>query len=130
VRRQFKLPEEDELCLDARGLSWETFVEQQVQWVVVYKYPIPLGYTCTFATLALRIPPSYPTEQIDMVYFDPHLSLANSRAINALTPHPLDGKQFQQWSRHRTAQNPWRPGEDNICSHLLQVDTWLTREVR
>lgn len=130
MRRQFRLSEEDEMCLDALGLPWETIIDQQVQWVLVQNYPIPDGYNRNTATAAVRIPPNYPTEQIDMVYFEPQLSLASGRAINALTPHTLDGRQFQQWSRHRTGQNPWRPGEDNICTHLLQADTWLKREVR
>jgi hypothetical protein len=42
----------------------------------------------------------------------------------------LDGKQFQQWSRHRTGANPWRPGLDNVCTHLLLVNSWLEKELR
>jgi hypothetical protein len=65
-----------------------------------------------------------------MVYFLPGLALTNGKAIRALTPLMIDGTEYQQWSRHRTPQNPWRAGLDNICTHLLQVDSWLERELK
>jgi hypothetical protein len=130
MRRQFHLGEEDEECLAARGLAWEAIVENNTKWIIVHGYPLPDGYNHRTADAALRIPPSYPDDQIDMVYFLPGLALTSGKAINALTPLALDGKQYQQWSRHRTPANPWRPGLDNICTHLLQVDSWLERELK
>lgn len=129
MRRQFQLTEEDEDCLTARGLTWETVVENNTKWLIVHEYPIPEGYNHREADAALRVSPSYPDDQIDMVYFSPALALVNGKAIKQLSPHTLDGKQYQQWSRHRTAENPWRPGLDNACTHLLQVDSWLEREL-
>lgn len=129
MRRQFQLPEEDEAGLNARGLLWETAIENNAKLLILPKYPIPGGYNVREAGAALRIPPSYPDDQIDMAYFFPALALANGKPIGQLTMQPLDGKQYQQWSRHRTQQNPWRPGLDNICTHLLQVDSWLEREL-
>ena len=35
----------------------------------------------------------------------------------------LDGKTFQRWSRHRPGDEPWRPGVDNLETHLV-----LTRD--
>lgn len=130
MRRGFQLTEEDEECLAARGLAWETVVEANTKWCIIPGYKIPNGYNHGAVDVALRIPPSYPDDQIDMVYFHPALSLTNGKAIKALTAHALDGKQYQQWSRHRTAANPWRPGLDNVCTHLMQVDTWLQRELK
>jgi hypothetical protein len=128
VRRQFRLPEGDEEALEACGLPWETILEGGSRWLLVRDFPIPQGYAHRTATAALRIPPSYPDDQIDMVYFDPPLALASGRPIGALSLTTIDGKSFQQWSRHRTGANPWRPGLDDVCTHLLQVETWLTRE--
>jgi hypothetical protein len=130
MRRQFQLTEEDEECLKARGLAWETAVENNTKWLIIPEYPIPDGYNFRAASAALRIPPSYPDDQIDMVYFFPALALATGKAIKQLTLHRIDGKQYQQWSRHRTPQNPWRAGLDNACTHLLQVDSWLARELK
>jgi hypothetical protein len=130
MRREFQLAEEEEQYLAARGLAWETVIQNSAKWLILHEYPIPEGYNHRAAEAALRIPPSYPDDQIDMVYFFPSLALVNGKAIRQLTPLALDGKQYQQWSRHRTGANPWRPGLDNICTHLLQVDSWLERELK
>lgn len=130
MRREFAFAEEDVDCLTAMGLAWETFVDGGAKWLILRSYPIPKGYNVSLADTALRIPPSYPDDQIDMAYFCPALTLVSGRPIGALTPFALEGKQYQQWSRHRTGANPWRPGLDNIGTHLLQVDSWLQRELR
>jgi hypothetical protein len=130
MRRAFQLAEEDEECLAALGLKWEAIIENGTKWLVFPEYPIPEGYNHRVAAAALRIKPSYPDDDIDMVYFHPALALTSGKGIGQLTPHALDGKQYQQWSRHRTAANPWRPGLDNACTHLLQVNSWLERELK
>lgn len=129
-RRQFRLPEHDEAALRRYGLEWETIVEDKSQWLILHDRPIVPGYTVSKAATALLIPPTYPDTQIDMAYFSPDLTRADRRPIKALTPRKLDGRMWQQWSRHRTKENPWRPGEDDIDSHLMLVDHWLQREVK
>ena len=129
MRKAFQLPEEDEECLAARGHPWEAIGEGDAKWLILPDYKIPTGYNVTSATAALRIPASYPDVQIDMVYFRPSLMLTTGRPIANLSTLQIDGKEYQQWSRHRTGENPWRPGVDNVCTHLLQVDTWLKREL-
>jgi Prokaryotic E2 family E len=130
MRRAFQLAEEDEECLVALGLKWEAIIENGTKWLVFPEYPIPEGYNHRVAAAALRIKPSYPDDDIDMVYFHPALALTSGKGIRQLSPLALDGKQYQQWSRHRTAANPWRPGLDNVCTHLLQVNNWLERELK
>ena len=129
MRREFSLGEEDEDCLKSSGLVWETIVEGGAKWLILRNHRIPDGYNLTEADVALRIPPSYPDAQIDMAYFHPALALTSGRSIQALTPLVIEKKQYQQWSRHRTSANPWRPGLDNDYTHLLQVNTWLDREL-
>lgn len=129
MRREFTLGEDDQDYLASIGLTWEAIIEGNTKWLILRSFSIPAGYNIAVADTALRIPPSYPDDQIDMVYFHPALALVSGRTIRALTPHPLEGKQYQQWSRHRTAANPWRPGLDNIGTHVLQVETWLHREL-
>jgi hypothetical protein len=130
MRRQFELGEEDIDGLAARGFTWETIIEAKTKWLIVNDYPIPDGYNHRKASVALRIPPSYPDDQIDMAYFFPALALVSGKQIIKVTAHSLDGKEFQQWSRHRTEANPWRKGLDSICTHLLQVDSWMERALR
>jgi hypothetical protein len=129
MRRQFVLPEQDREFLDARGLPWETVRDASAQWLLIHDFPVPARYNCEKVIAALMIMPGYPDAQIDMVYFYPPLSRISGRAINTISDQPLDCKIFQRWSRHRTGLNPWRPGEDDISTHLLLVEEWLEREL-
>lgn len=128
VRRQFDLPAFDTQYLATTGLEWEAVVESAGRWLLLHDRPVPSGYNVQSACVALQIPPGYPDAQIDMVYFFPALSRKDGQAIGALSDQALDGKMFQRWSRHRTPSAPWRPGEDDVSSHLVLVDDWLERE--
>ncbi|MGE0400228.1 MAG: E2/UBC family protein [Kofleriaceae bacterium] len=131
-RRQFEVPEEDRDFLENRlGLEWEAVREGDVRRVVVLKYAVPDGYNVTEADLFLRLDAGYPDSQIDMVFFNPVLGLKSGRRIGATDGRQeFDGRSWQQWSRHRTPQNPWVPGVDNIERHMLLVREWLDREPR
>lgn len=129
MRREFRLPESDEEYLNVSYHQWETIIEAGTRWLIIHVYQIPGGYNVSTASAAIVVTPSYPDAELDMVYFHPYLELVGGRTINALSPHPLDGKQWQRWSRHRTAQNPWRPGVDDISTHLSLIDDWLVREL-
>lgn len=128
MRRQFALPEADEKFLDSLGLPWETVIFNTAQWLILHSYRVPSGYNYTQVFLAVRISPGYPDTQLDMVYFSPSLARADGKVIGALSTLPLDGKIYQQWSRHRTGANPWRPGEDDLSTHMELVRHWLERE--
>lgn len=130
MRRQFALPEADETFLESLGLPWEAIIENGVRWLLLHDYPVPAGYNHARVMVAIRIETGYPEAQLDMVYFYPALARLDAVAIGALSPQPLDGKMFQRWSRHRSGANPWRPGEDDLSSHLALVDDWLEREFR
>ena len=125
LRRQFALPPEDVESLDASGLPWEAIVDNGVQWVLVHSWPIPPGYEVETAAVAVRIVPGYPTAQLDMVYLHPGLVRTDKKTIAALTPFTVDGRTFQQWSRHYTAQNPWRPDLDSVTTHLHAAEEWI-----
>lgn len=130
MRRQFDLPEEDVEHLEARGLPWEALAEGGLRWVIVHGLPLPDGYTQAAADVAIQITPGYPTAQLDMAYFYPPMARQDGRPIGALTTCHIDGKVWQRWSRHRTGENPWRPGVDDLGAHLRLVEYWLEREFR
>lgn len=130
MRRQFALPEQDVDFLTALGLLWEALLEGNTKWLIIYDYPVPDGYNVTIVTVALMIQPGYPVVQIDMAYFFPHLQLKCQKGIGAITFQPIDGKIFQRWSRHRTPANPWRPGVDDLSTHLAAMVGWIERETR
>jgi hypothetical protein len=130
MRRQFSLPEADETFLDSLGLLWEAIIANGVRWLLLHGYPVPPGYNHNSVIVAIRIETGYPEAQLDMVYFYPPLVRLDGVAIGALSTQSLDGKTFQRWSRHRTGVNPWRPGEDDLSTHLALVNDWLEREFR
>src|SRR5689334_16896076 len=110
MRRDFILPEEDVEFLDASGHSWMTIQDGNGQWVIIKDYPVPEGYKKDRVDIALKIDAGYPVSQIDMVYFNPDLVRLDGNAIAALASQSINGEQWQRWSRHRTGENPWRPG--------------------
>jgi len=128
MRRDFSLPEEDTDFLTNLSLQWEA-VRNGGDWVIIHNYPVPPGYNTNTVTAALKIDAGYPVSQIDMVYFYPHLQLTSTKTIGALAATPIDGKSYQRWSRHRTGENPWRPGLDNISTHIQMINFWLEREL-
>ena len=129
-RRSFKLPREDEEFLSSAFEFWEAIVDANTQWVIIERFSLPAGYNVGEATVALRIAPTYPDVQIDMVYFDPALSRTDGKTIGGLTPINIDGRSWQQWSRHRVGNDAWRPEIDDIQTHLLYVTAFLEGELR
>lgn len=125
---EFRLPAADEQYLASLNLPWETRLHANNRWLLLHDWRLPTGYTQGTVTLALRIPANYADCQIDMVYFRVPINRLDGRSIGALTLQPVCGEMWQQWSRHRTQQNPWRPGIDDLASHLALVDDWLRRE--
>ncbi len=129
LRRQFPLPEEDEEFLKTLNLPWETVLQGRSQWLFIHDYLIPEGYNHAKVRVAIKIENGYPVTQLDMVYFHPALAKQNGTRINALTNTTIDGLSFQRWSRHRTPQNPWRAGVDDLSTHVSLVQNWLEREL-
>src|SRR5262252_202961 len=102
-RRAFQLLAVDESFLDARGSEWETVIEGQERWVITGGFDVPDGYNHNRVSVALLLQPTYPDVQIDMAYFLPALARADGKSIRNLTARQIDGRQWQQWSRHRVS---------------------------
>lgn len=129
-RREFVLPEDDVEYLTGLGLPWDAVVEGGAQWLLVHGYALPLGFNVAAATLGIRIVPGYPAAALDMIYVSPPLSRLDNGAIGALSPCSICGAQFQQWSRHYTPANPWRPNLDSVGSHLRAAEEWFRKAAR
>lgn len=130
MRRVFKLLPKDEAFLDGLGLRWEAVSDGSTKVVVIYGLAMPQGYNVPQADVHLRLSELYPDTHIDMAYFCPGLARADGRAISAISGMAFDGRTWQQWSRHRTSESAWRPGEDDISTHMALVDHWLAAELR
>lgn len=129
MRRQFQLPEEDTEFLESNQFPWETVIDGSIKRVVIRDFPVPPGYNLMTIDVNVRIEAAYPDTQIDMVYFYPPLARSDGKPINATASDNFDGKSWQRWSRHRTNRHPWRPGLDNLSTHLALVGEWLSLEL-
>lgn len=127
-RRQFELLSEDRLFLEEYGLPWETIVDGS-QWILLHEFLTPPGYNVPTVSVAIRIETGYPKTALDMAYFYPALTRSDGHPIGAANAmQRIDGKDWQRWSRHRTPQNPWIVGQDNLGTHIHLIEDWLTRE--
>lgn len=128
MRRDFELLADDAAFLEECGYTWETAIDRS-QWVLLNDFPLPDGYTQEHVITAVRLESGYPDAQLDMVYFHPAVIRRDGQAIAATNnTQAIDGRQFQRWSRHRTAQNPWIAGQDSLATHIMLIEDWLERE--
>lgn len=124
----FDLMPLDKTFLNSLDLIWETVIEQNLHYVIIRGVQLPFGYNVEKTDIAMRLDQTYPRTQIDMAFFYPKLLRTDNRTINAVTDFPIEGKTYQQWSRHRAADNPWREGLDNLETHFHFVLHWLENE--
>lgn len=131
LRRDFALLGVDECFLDASFGRWETVVDNQRRWLLIFGFPVPTGFSERHTTLALEVPSSYPSAQIDMFYVYPPLALSSGGQLECTQAYEvIRGQSYQRWSRHRTDASAWRPGTDNVITHLALVESALAKEVQ
>lgn len=135
LRRDFALPEEEVEFLEAPGRDWETIVVSDggapALWLLIYGVSVPPGLEARdtpgqalpSVTMAFRVT-GYPGAALDMVYVFPPLARASRTNIGGLTDFPLDGRVFQQWSRHYQ----YDPAAHELIGHFRLAQTWLEKE--
>lgn len=124
VRRQFRLPSDDEGYLNSLGLRWETIETRAGRWVLLHGHPLPAGYAQQTTTIAIHIEGGYPPGKLDMASFRPPLSRADGKELVKVSPITIDGQEYQQWSRHYD----WQDDLDSLATHHLHVKNWLEAE--
>lgn len=129
-RREFTPMRLDEEYLISTHRRWEAVVEGGMKILVMYDWPLPQGYNVATTNVHVRLSNGYPDTQIDMAYFRPVLARVDGRQINNLSGIQFDGQEWQQWSRHRTSFSAWRPGIDDLSTHMALVDDWLAAELK
>ena len=129
ISKDFELLPVDNTFLEKQQLPWKTTFDPSGRWVIIQNFPVPDGYNVTSTTLAFMLPASFPTTEIDMMYFQPRLERADGKTIGALSDCNVAGSIFQRWSRHR-AGGEWCPDVDNVETHVLSVTAWLQDELR
>lgn len=115
--------------LNSLGLRWEAVTDSGIKAIVLYNWPLPNGYNVDTADVHIRMSDGYPDSQLDMAHFAPALARKDGRGIGGLSSAPFDGRDWQQWSRHRTDNSKWRMGEDDLTTHMAFVRNWLEAEL-
>lgn len=129
-RLQFNPLPADVEYLTSLGLRWEAIIDGGIRAIVIYQWPLPTGYNVGTADVNVRLTAGYPDAEIDMAYFAPALARLDARGIANLSACTFDGREWQQWSRHRIATSKWRIGEDDLSTHMPLVRDWLEAELR
>jgi len=129
-RRAFSLLDKDKVYLEKRNLVWETIIEGKRRWLILRSFSLPDGYNSDAVDIAMDVPATYPAAAMDMFYCSPSLSLGNGK-IPDKTSSTLDieGKKYQQWSRHLNGATRWNPQTDNVISHIAFIEDSLSKEV-
>ena len=128
MNREFKLPDADEEFLFDYGLPWET-IRDGSMWLLIHDFHTHAEYIPSAVTVAIRVETGYPNSPLDMVYVYPPLVRADGKTIPATqVAQIINSKTFQRWSRHRSRENPWIQGQDDLGSHIILVEEWFNRE--
>ena len=130
MRRAFQLPPGDVAFLNATRRRWECVIDRAIHWVLLRDRPLPKGFDVPRTDMALPIPAMYPDVQIDSVWLSPCPRPLSGPPLYPLTEYPIDGRAWFRLCRHRTKENAWRPGVDDIATHLALVDQWLLQSLR
>lgn len=136
MNQKIEIDEQDEEYFAVRKFEWEIIEQHTPQgqrqlWLLIHNFPIPAGYNTPQATAAIQFPENgdYLRQGLDMVYFFPHLNRLDGKPINRTEGRMSIGdKEFQRWSRHRTAGGSWQSGHDCLTTHVLLIEHWLIRE--
>lgn len=141
MKRDFYLPEKDRDYLDNLGLKYETVKSDNYRFgynnmfVIIYGYFINQDYYKVEkggnnVDVLLQIPSGYPSSQIDMASFYPHLQRVDKKSIpNIHHFYDVKKRNWQTWSRHRSGLAVWDPEIDFIGTHMEYVESFLQKEI-
>ncbi len=130
LRRDFDLPEEDIQFLDGLNLEWEAVQEGRSRAVILHGFLMPKPFQPTEVSLKIKMPHEYSTgAALDMFFTDALITRTDGNAIKALTESAVfNGKKWWQWSRHYPDNTKWRPGTDNLGTHISFIQHVLDEE--
>jgi len=124
------LTHDDVAYLTSLGLPWEVMVDDgKAQALVIHDYPLPGGANRPKADLMVRLPNTYPAAELDMFNLPRGVGRADGRALECLSDTAFGETLWTQWSRHRLAEEPWRPDTDCVATHLALVEKVLIAEL-
>lgn len=128
-RPPLPITEDDWGFLNSLSYQWEISKWQNNLLLKIKGWRLPPGYNVDVVDVIIIIPPTYPSAQLDMFYFQPALSRLDGKAIHALAEEVFHNERWQRWSRHRAAGSEWKTGVDDISTHLTLMQLCLENEL-
>lgn len=130
LRRHFQLPDEDVQFLDGLKLDWEAVQEGSQRAVLFHSFPLREPFQPKNVGLKIKLPMDYSSgAALDMFFTSVQITRADGKVIPRLTQAgTFDGKTWWQWSRHYPGGTKWRPGVDNLGTHISFVQNILCKE--
>lgn len=130
LRQNFALLDKDKAFLTRRDMRWETFDDSGRRWLLLRGLVLPKGFNHAAVDIAIDIPPAYPAAQIDMFHCLPHLTRETGASIAQTEGRTLiEGRAYQQWSRHLNGRTRWNPATDSVMTHIAVIEAALLAEV-
>ena len=130
LRRDFPLPDEDVQSLNGWELYWEAVEEGRQRAVLIYGFPLKEPFQPNKVDLKIKLPMDYSSgAALDMFFTSVQVTRADGREVPMLTQAGMfDDKAWWQWSRHYPSGTKWRPGVDNLGTHISFVQNILNEE--
>lgn len=130
IRGDFLLPDQDVQFLDGLNLGWETVEEDGRRAVLFHSFPLWEPFQPSIVGLKIKLPRDYSSgAALDMFFTNFEVTRADGKAILGLTQAgSFDGETWWQWSRHYSSGTKWRPGVDNLGTHISFVQNILYEE--
>lgn len=130
LRGDFLLPGQDVQFLDSLNLGWETVEEDGRRAVLLHSFPLCEPFQPSIVGLKIKLPSDYSSgAALDMFFTSSQVTRADGKKIQGLTEAgSFDGKIWWQWSRHYLSGTKWRPGVDDLGTHISFVKNILYEE--
>ncbi len=129
-RRDFHLSDEDIQFLDSTNLDWEAVQDGNKRAVIFYGFPLREPFQPNTVELKIKLPQDYSSgAALDMFFTSVQVTRSDGKIIPRLTQSgSFYGKIWWQWSRHYPPGTKWRPGVDNLGTHISFVKNILHDE--
>lgn len=125
------LPEPDVDFLVEKEFDCDIIGANNETYITFHNFDLGPSYTPRTSEMRVLIPAAYPQGGLDMFWTRPWVNLVSTNARPDRADYPQSfqdgGEAWQRWSRH--AEHAWRPGIDNLRTHLRAISNSLARGV-
>jgi Prokaryotic E2 family E len=117
----------DREYLDQKKFRYETFLHGQSLALLIYDFPLSVGYQIASTDLLILLPGGFPDAAPDMWWCDPWVKLASGAdPLGASVREQIGPRAWQRFSRH-FGTSRWGPGRSGVESYVTLIKADLAR---